>query len=108
MTHVPIGGIESLPCGNLCDCVVDLDLGRPNEVVDAETLASEVPEIAQGGGRSRSTVSRNSSRRFRRARRVLVSAARSRGTHIPLLVWGAEMSVGGNVCQLETVASGTY
>ena len=106
MTHVPIGVLESPPCGTLCDCVGDLDLGRPNEVVDAETLASEVPEIAQGGGRSRSTVSRNSSRRFRRARRVLVAGARSRGTHIPLLVWGAEMFLCGSVCQLETV--GTY
>ena len=60
MTHISIGGIESPPRGNLYDCV-DLDLGLgPNEVVDAETRASEVRKIAQVGGRSRSTVSSSS------------------------------------------------
>ena len=70
MTHVSIGGIESPPCGNLYDCV-DLDLGLgPNEVVDAETRASEVREFAQVGGRSRSTVSSSSTRRALPVRHV--------------------------------------
>ena len=96
MTHISIGGIESPPRGKLYhdDCV-DLDLGLgPNEVIDAETRASEVQKIAQAGGRSRGTVSSSSTRI---ALPVLVSAARSRGTHIPLLVWGAEMFLCGNV-----------
>ena len=66
MTHISIGGIESPPCGKLYDCV-DLDLGLPvgpNEVVDAETHASEVRKIAQVGGRSRSTVSSSSTHKY--------------------------------------------
>ena len=74
--------------------------------VVANTQALEGQEIAPVGGHLRSTVSRNSTRSTHRALPVLVAAARSRGTHIPLLVWGAEMFLGGNVCQLETV--GTY
>ena len=101
MTHVPIGAIESPPCGTLYD-FVELDVAQ----VVADTQALEGQEIAPVGGRLRSTVSRNSTRSTHRALPVLVAAARSRGTHIPLLVWGAEMFLCGNTCQLETV--GTY